>query len=249
MGKDTSEGIDGLNPNENIHASLIGLAVDYLTRVMLGESPYIVFFISSLGSARVKESEKAIQFISNVKGLDKESVISAVKLSGYDVAYRFSVLGYVPVDTINPDDATIENIITMVNRSIKFFEKYGPCVLMGFDLKGGYTEIINSGDGDYLTSDTLWDFKVSKYRVTTVQTLQVLIYWRMGLHSIHHEFKNVKYLGIYNPRTNIASRISVDHIPSETIKKVEFDLIGYRPKEYKIKLKKELLERIKEANK
>ena len=32
------------------------------------------------------------------------------------------------------------------------------------------------------------------------------------LHSIHPEFKDVKYLGIYNPRMNTVSRIAVEDI-------------------------------------
>ncbi len=153
LGQNKNEGLDGLNPDENIAANLIGLAVDYLTRVMIGEDAINAFKVSLLGASIINEDNKAQQLISKVNGLNKEAVISAVKLSGYDVIYRFSVLGYKPVDTINPNEATVENIITMVNRSLKFFERYGPVVISGFDLEGGYTEIISNGDGDYLTSD------------------------------------------------------------------------------------------------
>lgn len=245
LGQNKNEGLDGLNADENIAANLIGLAVDYLTRVMIGEDAINAFKVSLLGASIINEDNKAQQLISKVNGLNKEAVISAVKLSGYDVIYRFSVLGYKPVDTINPNEATVENIITMVNRSLKFFERYGPVVISGFDLEGGYTEIISNGDGDYLTSDTVWDFKVSKYSNNTHHTLQLLLYWRMGLHSVHQEFKNVKYLGIYNPRTNIAQRISVDRISPELIKQVEVEIIGYRPEGRKLYLDSEIVERIK----
>ncbi len=245
LGQSTNEGLDGLNPDENVAPSLIGLAVDYLTRVMIGDNPTKAFKVSLLGATIINDSDKAIDLISKVNGLNKESVISAVKLSGYDVIYRSSALEYKPVDTINPDEATVENIITMVNRSLRFFEKYGPVVLSGFDLEGGYTEIIAKGDGDYLTSDTVWDFKVSKNSNNTIYTLQLLLYWRMGLHSVHQEFKNVKYLGIFNPRTNIAQRISVDRISPELIKKVEVEIIGYRPKDKKFYLDEDILEGIK----
>ena len=67
----------------------------------------------------------------------------------------------------------------------------------------------------------------------------------MGLHSVHQEFKNVKYLGIFNPRTNIAQRISVDRISPELIKKVEVEIIGYRPKDKKFYLDEDILEGIK----
>ena len=53
------------------------------------------------------------------------------------------------------------------------------------------------------------------------------MYWRMGLHSVHPEFQNVKYLGIYNPRTNEVSRIAVADISQEVIDDVESEVIGY----------------------
>lgn len=53
------------------------------------------------------------------------------------------------------------------------------------------------------------------------------MYWRMGLRSVHPEFQNVKYLGIYNPRTNVASRLAVADIPADVIEEVEHDVIGY----------------------
>ena len=64
--------------------------------------------------------------------------------------------------------------------------------------EGGYTHTVNAGDGDFMTADTLWDFKVSKKKPTKDHTLQLIMYWRMGLHSIHPEYKNVRYLGIVN---------------------------------------------------
>ena len=51
---------------------------------------------------------------------------------------------------------------------MKFWEDYGPIVKDGFTFEpNGYTEIVNSGDGDYLTADTIWDFKVSKSKCPT----------------------------------------------------------------------------------
>ena len=57
-------------------------------------------------------------------------------------------------DDINPDAETIQNIKIMVQRSVKFWEDYGPIVKDGFTFEpNGYTETVNSGDGDYLTAD------------------------------------------------------------------------------------------------
>ncbi|KRK10190.1 hypothetical protein FD11_GL002144 [Ligilactobacillus pobuzihii E100301 = KCTC 13174] len=50
----------------------------------------------------------------------------------------------------------------MVQLSLNFFEQYGPKKVDGFTFEGGYTDLITSGDGDFITEDTLWDFKVSR---------------------------------------------------------------------------------------
>ena len=49
----------------------------------------------------------------------------------------------------------------------------------------------------------------------------------MGLHSIHPEFKNIEFLGIYNPRLNCVYRLNVTQIPNEVISEVSAKVIGY----------------------
>ena len=53
------------------------------------------------------------------------------------------------------------------------------------------------------------------------------MYWIMGLHSIHPEFKNIKFLGIYNPRLNCVYRLNVIQISSEVIAEVSAKVIAY----------------------
>ena len=116
----------------------------------------------------------------------------------------------------------------MVKRSCRFLDDYGPKILDGLTFEGGYTDIVSAGDGDFMTSDALWDFKVSKIPLNSNQTLQLLMYWRMGLHSIHPEFQQVKYLGIFNPRMNRVYRLPVGQIPEDVIAEVDGKIIGYK---------------------
>lgn len=221
------DGADALNPEENVHASLIGLSVDYLTRFLTGAPAEDVFKISLLGAEIIGETKLAETLLADLKGLDDMSITNAIKLSGFDVCLRAGIMGYMPVEDINPDANTIANVRTMVERALHFLDVYGPKVLDGFTFEGGYTSMVTAGDGDFTTADTLWDFKVSKAQVKKEHTLQLLMYWRMGLHSVRPEFQNVKYLGIYNPRMNEVSRIAVADISQEVIDEVEFEVIGY----------------------
>lgn len=221
------EGMEALNPEENVSPGLVGTAVDYLTRLMSGSPAREAFKISQKGAQVVGEGALFESLLSSVNGLDDSSIEAAVKLSGFDSAYRAGRMAYRPVENISPDVSTIENIRTMVKRALNFFEQYGPKVLDGLTFEGGYTGYVSAGDGDFLTEDTLWDFKVSKQKLKNKYTLQLLMYWRMGLHSIHPEYQNVRYLGIYNPRLNLVYRLDVTKISDEVISEVETDVIGY----------------------
>ena len=220
-------GIKDLNPEENVSPGLVGMAVDYLTRLMTGTPASKAFVVSRAGAEKVSKVELCDALLEKVKGLDDDSIIAAVKISGFDAAFRAGVVAYRPVEDIMPDAPTVANIRMMVERSLRFFDAYGPKVLDGLTFEGGYTGYVATGDGDFLTKDTLWDFKVSKQKLQNKHTLQLLMYWRLGLHSIHHEYESVKYLGVYNPRMNIVYKLDVSKIPNEVIEEVETKVIGY----------------------
>ncbi len=213
--------------DENIAPSLVGLAVDYLTRFMLTDDAQEAFAISLLGAMLIREAKKAEALVNTIKGLDAESISSACKLVGYDVCFRAGPMRYKPVEEILPDESTIANIKEMVERSLRFFDQYGPIVLEGFTFEGGYTKIVSSGDGDFLTRDTLWDFKVSKKPPTCKHTLQLLMYYLMGKHSIHSEFDSIRYLAIYNPKLNTVYKYDLKNLQSAYVQEVEHTVIEY----------------------
>ena len=92
---------------------------------------------------------------------------------------------------------------------------------------GGYTPIVDSGDGDFLTADTLWDFKVSKTKPTNKHTLQLLMYWIMGKHSGQDIFKSITKLGIFNPRLSTVYLLEMSKVSADIIETVEREVICY----------------------
>lgn len=219
---------------ENIHSSLVGLAVDYMTRYTMGTPIEEAFRIPLLGSNIINDSTYANKLLHNINGLDNKSIYNTCKLVGYDVCFRASPMAYKDVKTIEANDETINNIRIMVERSIKFFKKYGPIIKDGFTFEGGYTKLIDSGDGDFLTYDTLWDFKVSSSNPKSQHTLQLLVYYLMGKKSIHNEFNNIENLGIFNPRLNCVYLKKINEIPNDVIEAVSKEVIGYKNKNTKI---------------
>lgn len=221
--KDTN----ALYDSENIHSTLVGIAVDYLTRFLNGAPAEEAFKISLRGALNVHKFDLANELLLDIQGTDDDSIISACKLAGFDVAYRAGIMAYKPVELINPDEETISNIRVMVGRGLNFLEQYGPIVKDGFTFEGGYTPTVTTGDGDFLTEDTLWDFKVTKSAPTNKHTLQLLMYYLMGVQSVHSEFKKVENLGVFNPRLNKVYLLPISSIPNEVIDEVNTVVIGY----------------------
>ena len=221
-----------LHAEENISPGLVGTVVDFLTRFALGSPAEEAFATSLIGAERLGEGEKerSEKLLENITGLDDESIFHACKLAGYDVALRAGPMAYKPVQLIFADEETVGNIRILVERSLVFFEEFGPVTHNGirFGLES-LSKHITSGDGDFATKDTLWDFKVSKNPPTKEHTLQLLVYYLMGLQAFHlqDDFALLEYLAIYNPRLQIVYRLPLADIPDDVIIAVKRDVIGY----------------------
>lgn len=132
----------------------------------------------------------------------------------------------IDLQPIQPDHFTISNIRTMVERVIDFSKKYGPITKDGFTFEGGYNQTITTRDGDFLTETGLWDLKVSKLGPTNKHTLQLLVYYLLGLRSLHDEFDAIKELGVFNPRLNRVYVLPIKDIPSGILSEVASEVIG-----------------------
>ena len=78
-----------------------------------------------------------------------------------------------------------------------------------------------------MTEDTMWDFKVTKSKLTNKHTLQLLMYWIMGQHSGQEIYKKITRLGIFNHRLNIVYLLDIKDISNDIINVVEKEVICY----------------------
>lgn len=202
------EGADVLNPEENVSLYLVNSAVAYMTRFMMGGMPAKFMFGHSISMARRIGGDalafKAYDLAKTVKGLDDESIINAVKLSEFDACFFAGPESYQPIEEINPDEATVQNVKTMVERSLHVRDTYASKLPM------------------FERPKILWDFRASKSRPTEAQTLQLLIDW-----FENSWFWDVEYLAIHNPRLNEVYRIRIDAIPRGVMFEVDQDVLDY----------------------
>lgn len=181
----------------------------------------------------VELSDGTVQF-----PIDETAVMIACQLASYDVALRAGVQWYDPKNSLLiPDAVTTKHVLQMVEQARVFFGAHGPITSDGFVFadrdkwdvgdRGGYTDLVTSGDGDFLTADTLWDFKVSASKPTKDHTLQVLMYFLMGKQSGLPEFESLTHIGLFNPRRGEIYRTPVAGVSAEVIETVRRDVIGY----------------------
>ncbi len=220
--------VDDTSPEYFAFASIQGMAVDYLTRYMSGCPLHDAFLISLMGASMVSEEAIAEALLKQIQGLDRNSIIAACKLVCYDVAYRRGVEFYSPASSLEPPSTIINNIQIMVQRGLAFLSLHAPVTCAGVTFEGGYTSLVSSGDADFLTTDGLWDFKVSRNAQSSAETLQVLMYYIMGIHSVHPEFKTIQMLGLFNPLKNESYEIALQDIPDSVFRTVSHDVLGFR---------------------
>ncbi len=221
----------------NIAPSLVGLAVDYGTRIALGNDTEETFEVATVGAGMVGASDVAESLIADIDAaalesgeIDEKSVVSLCKLSGFDSAFRAGASAYRPVSEINPDRQTIADIGNLILRTKAFFDASAEPVIAGFTFEGAYTDDAGASDGDYICGDTLWDLKVSKNEPTIKNTMQVLLYYLMGLRSSKDEFKAVTRIGLFNPWLQKSWSISVLDLDESFLSMVENDILGYMPR-------------------
>ena len=103
-----------LSESENIHASIISLTVDYLTRFLLCAERKRAFEIPKKG-ALIAESMTGrklmhlfFSLLSGITGIDDLSIMNTCKLVAYDVWYKNPTVAYTakPLERIVPDQDT-----------------------------------------------------------------------------------------------------------------------------------------------
>ena len=60
-----------LNEQESVASTIIGMAVDYLSRLSIGISVHEIFSLSIEGAIRAGKTEEALGYLSEIKGMDE----------------------------------------------------------------------------------------------------------------------------------------------------------------------------------
>lgn len=224
--KDIKEDYIVLYEDENVSPIVMGIAVDYLVRFLLTGDKEKTFYPARMGASNVGETKMFNKLLKSVKKLDSKTIITVIKLSGFDVAFRAGPGFYVPVKTIKPNKDAVNNLRVMVERVLSVVEDHPPLISTDVVFPTPISNNIITGDIDLITGDTLWDIKTSIKPPTSKHTLQLALYYFIGKKLSLEEFDNVRYIGIINPRLNIVYRYDMFKIKEEYEKTIKENLIG-----------------------
>lgn len=220
-----------LNKENNISNTLIVIAVKNLIKYQLGIEKEDAFMTSIYGASNIEENYKCFKLLKKINSLDKKSIICACKLATYDVftiPSSFILMNTKFPKKIKPDLKTIENIRTLVQRGINFDRNYEET--FSFDIyfdDNAYTKNISTGKIDFLTNDTIWNYKISDRKYDKNDILKIIIYYLMLKHSDSKLYNEIKKVGIFNPKRNEAYVLEIKNIPKEFLDNIENDVIGY----------------------
>lgn len=225
-----------LSEQENIPAVIMDAVVDYLTRHILCKYGDATFNLSTNdGSCSTRSgiedaSTEAYEALKRVRGLDDSSILAACELCKHDVYFR------VPLErskhgadvVFAPDDQTMYNIRTMVQRTVKLLENDDPYIEYGVIFPDScYTTEVSGGSIDFLTTETIWKVKATTKRLTSPYTMQLLMLYVMSQRAHQARFQNISRLGFFNPRQNIAYTVQVSQIPRVVLQAVEDSVMCY----------------------
>lgn len=217
----------------NINPGLVGNAVDYGSRLFFDTDVFVICkdAANKIGSDVYnrlnKEITKLEKYIQKNKEYDKKAVTTLCNIVYFDIVYRTGKYREEDLFSCEPDDDTAFLINLYIQRTLLFFKEVGPVCAMGFTFEDAFTQLFTSGEGDFLTRDTIWDLKVLKNNPNTQKTLQVACYYVAALQSNKNIYKNIKGFGIFNPRKNTSWEMNGKDIDEFVLWKIKNECLGY----------------------
>jgi hypothetical protein len=117
------------------------------------------------------------------------------------------------------DDETLAHIAEMRARVSRCFERFGE--LVSPDLRQVHSEKFQlRGHLDFVSTNTIWDLKVSSTKPNNVDLLQLVLYWIVAKDDPDNGLE-ITHVGICNPRRDTAWRIAVADISSSVLRTLE----------------------------
>ena len=230
----------------NFTAQSLGLVFDYLLRIeiaiMSGEkiSRAVIgaFPVACRGAMMVDKWDDAQRLLKNIAllyakrdNIDDnllEIAQNASELVVYDAVFR---AGYYNPDHKPPklNEHDFNTLSIMLGSTEEYLTRENDHIIsLGFGFTAEGAKNVAPSDGDILTETSLIDLKCSIKKPTSKHTLQLLLYYILGMHENKEIFGKLQYLKILNPRLGAVYSYEIAKVDKETLKHIEKDIMGYK---------------------
>lgn len=225
----------------------LGLVFDYLLRtemaLIAGENAsdaiLNTFKVSFMGASLANKMDDARKLALKLfdlyqkKKRDRKKIAQvASELVVYDAVFR---AGYYNPDAEKPkvNDGDKNALDLMLGATECYLLEKEQLTSLGFGFTAIGAENVAPSDGDLLTKDSVIDIKCSVNEPTSKHTLQLLLYYILGLHEQPDAFKPLKYVKILNPRLGRIYSYEIAKVDVESLKHIESEIMGYKKSVFK----------------
>ena len=220
----------------------IGLIVDYLTRTEIAlfagatpkEAVFNAFIISVYGAKMANKLDEAVELENKLieqyskEKIDYRKIVQvASELVVFDAVFR---AGYYNPDLKKTKVSTEDRdaVQLMVGGVKLYLIEKEKIAALGVSFEAKDADNVAPSDADFLTEESLIDLKCSSSKPTSKHTLQLILYYILGLHEFPNEFQKLKYLKIINPRLDKVFSYEVEKLNVEDLKYIEKEIMGYK---------------------
>jgi len=231
----------------SLRPQTLGLVFDYLLRTEialmagadLAEAIFNAFKVSFMGADLAHKYDEAEELALKLAELyqkkkrDRKKIAQvASELVVFDAVFR---AGYYNPDAEAPkvSDGDKNALDLMLGATECYLLEKQQLTSLGFGFTAIGAENVAPSDGDLLTKDSVIDIKCSVNEPTSKHTLQLLLYYILGLHEQPDTFKPLKYVKILNPRLGRIYSYEIAKVDVENLKHIESEIMGYKKSVFK----------------
>lgn len=203
----------------NIHGTIVGLTSMSLTAFMLTKDANIVFarireWAERLGDAYTTETVQLL--ISQVKGEDEASVISATYLAYYE-AHIYKTRLLEDGNIVLPGASACKALLLIAKKAAITLAKdtnvaYRPI------LEGGYSHAVNRGGPDFMSDNAVYALRFRSGQPTSNDHLYLIISYLIAKRSDAYKDKPVHYIRVVNPIEGVTFSVDMRKVDPELLR-------------------------------
>ena len=228
-----------LNNLGNISSTSLGLVFDYLFRLEYyldrgkpfmdaANNAFSIAYKGAMLSGRYYDLNELFEKLKTYyERRDKNFrniLYTSCKIVNYDTIIRCGIFNsFFRPPTMTTADAELMN--RMLHATKEYLKNKNE-LKFGMEFLAKDFKRIMRSDCDLIADDSLIDFKCLSKKITSKHTLQLIMYYILGIYEEPEIFRNIKYLKIINPKLGLVYSYEISKIDYLKLSLIEEEIMG-----------------------